>query len=84
MNKKLKLYDMVFLEWQAGDGNLLSSAAGSSKDSERFLKAHPIWVPERYPFALLTLGPPLLKPNSMKKGTLIIKSIKRLLMNQAI
>ena len=38
------------------------------------------WVPEWYPFALFILGAPyILKPNSRKKGTLVLK---RLLMSQ--
>ena len=34
-------------------------------------------VPEWYPFALSILGPPFLKPNSRKKGTLIVKRLHR-------
>ena len=33
------------------------------------------WVPEYYPFALFSLGSPYWKPNSRKKGTLIIKGL---------
>ena len=36
-----------------------------------------VLVPEYYPFALFGLGSPYKKPNSRKKGTLIIKGLLR-------
>ena len=55
---------------------LLSGRVRAEEPHEDDAGVHEL-VPEWYPFALFIVGPPLLKPNRRKKGTLIIKGLLR-------